>query len=43
MMWAEATAAMTNLYSLVQTALGVIESQLAFLRDRILRYLGTRR
>ncbi len=32
-MWAEATAAMTNLYSLVQTALGVIESQLAFLRE----------
>jgi hypothetical protein len=31
-MWAQATAAMTNLYSLVQTALGVIESQLAFLR-----------
>jgi hypothetical protein len=32
-MWAQATAAMTNLYSLVQTALGVIESQLAFLRE----------
>jgi hypothetical protein len=32
-MWAQATAAMTNLYSIVQGAIGVIESQLAFLRS----------
>ncbi|GIM98231.1 hypothetical protein [Paractinoplanes toevensis] len=32
-MWAQATAAMTNLYSIVQGALGTIESQLAFLRE----------
>lgn len=32
-MWAQATAAMTNLYSIVQGAVGVIESQLAFLRS----------
>jgi hypothetical protein len=32
-MWAQATAAMTNLYSIVQGALGIIESQLAFLRS----------
>jgi hypothetical protein len=30
-MWAQATAAMTNLYAIVQGALGIIESQLAFL------------
>jgi hypothetical protein len=32
-MWAQATAAMTNLYSIVQGALGIIESQLAFLHS----------
>ena len=32
-MWAQATAAMNNLYALVQGALGIIESQLAFLRE----------
>jgi len=32
-MWAQATAAMNNLYAIVQGALGIIESQLAFLRS----------
>jgi hypothetical protein len=32
-MWAQATAAMNNLYAIVQGAIGIIESQLAFLRS----------
>jgi hypothetical protein len=32
-MWAQATAAMNNLYAIVQGAIGIIESQLAILRS----------